>query len=294
MGKNLALNALEKGYSILGYDIDQSIKTALYNEDLFKSDSFVWFEEQETLLAEMKQGDLIFLLVPSGEITNQVLAVLLERLPQGSILIEGGNSHFKEAIEWATVFERRGIHFLDMGTSGGIAGARNGLCAMVGGNITVFEKVQPILQVLCCKDGLLYAGPSGSGHYLKMIHNGIEYGMMQAIAEGFEMLERSEFKFNYHTVAKNWNNGSVIRSWLMELLIEVFKENNKLENITGKMHSSGEVKWLMEESIKMQTPLPITYLSLMMRNRSLEDETFSGKVVSALRHSFGGHNVGKE
>lgn len=293
MGRNIALNILEKGYSVIGYDIDRSIKESINKEELFHSGSFIFIEEEEKIFQEIEPDDLIFLLVPPGKITDEVLTVLLERLPEGSTLIEGGNSNFKEAMEWAALFKQKGINFLDMGTSGGINGARNGLCAMIGGDAAVFEKIKPFLKEICCNDGLIYTGASGSGHYLKMIHNGIEYGMMQAIAEGFEMLEKSEFDFNYSEVAKNWNSGSVIRSWLMELLIDAFQENNKLDNISGKMHASGEVKWLMEESIRLQLPVPVTYLSLMMRNRSLEDETFSGKVVSALRYSFGGHNVSK-
>lgn len=293
MGRNIALNILEKGYSVIGYDIDRSIKESINKEELFHSKSFIFIDEEEKIFQEIEPDDLIFLLVPPGKITDEVLTVLLERLPKGSTLIEGGNSNFKEAMEWAALFKQKGIHFLDMGTSGGINGARNGLCAMIGGDAAVFEKIKPFLKEICCNDGLIYTGASGSGHYLKMIHNGIEYGMMQAIAEGFEMLEKSEFDFNYSEVAKNWNSGSVIRSWLMELLIDAFQENNKLDNISGKMHASGEVKWLMEESIRLQLPVPVTYLSLMMRNRSLEGETFSGKVVSALRYSFGGHNVSK-
>ena len=293
MGRNIALNIIEKGYSVIGYDIDQSIKETIDKEELFHGKSFIFFDDEEKILQEIKPDDLIFLLVPPGKITDQVLTKLLERLPEGSILIEGGNSNFKKAMEWAALFKQKGMHFLDMGTSGGINGARNGLCAMIGGDAAVFEKIKPFLKEICCNDGLIYTGASGSGHYLKMIHNGIEYGMMQALAEGFEMLEKSEFEFNYSEVAKNWNSGSVIRSWLMELLIDAFQDNNKLDNISGKMHASGEVKWLMEESIKLQLPVPVTYLSLMMRNRSLEDETFSGKVVSALRYSFGGHNVSK-
>lgn len=293
MGRNIALNILEKGYSVIGYDIDRSIKKSINKEELFNGESFIFLEDEENIFQEIKSDDVIFLLVPPGEITDEVLTVLLERLPEGSTLIEGGNSNFKEAMEWAALFKQKGINFLDMGTSGGLNGARNGLCAMIGGDAAVYEKIEPFLKEICCNDGLIYTGASGSGHYLKMIHNGIEYGMMQAIAEGFEMLERSEFDFNYSEVAKNWNSGSVIRSWLMELLIAAFQDNNKLDNVSGKMHASGEVKWLMEESIKLQLPLPVTYLSLMMRNRSLEDETFSGKVVSALRYSFGGHNVSK-
>nr|WP_106780506.1 decarboxylating 6-phosphogluconate dehydrogenase [Lysinibacillus timonensis] len=293
MGKNLALNALEKGYEVFGYDIDQSIIETLEQENLFASSSFHWFPTVEYLIKDIERGDIIFLFLPPGEVTDQVLTKLLVNLPTGSIVIEGGNSHYQESKQWSQKFENNGVHFLDMGTSGGLNGARNGLCAMVGGSQKVFNLVEPVLQSLCSRNGLLYAGEAGSGHFLKMVHNGIEYGMMQSIAEGFEILEKSEFQFDYHKVAENWNNGSVIRSWLLELLKDAFKNDHHLENISGKMHASGEVKWLMEESIKLQSPMPVTYLSLMMRNRSLEEETFSGKIVSALRNSFGGHNVNK-
>lgn len=293
MGKNLALNVLEAGYDVVGYDIDVNIQSTLTDE-LYATPAFSWASNETELFQTIQEKDVIFLLVPPGHVTNQVLAQFIEYLPKGVTVIEGGNSHYEEAKEWAKRFEEQHIHFLDMGTSGGLAGARHGLCAMVGGNREVFDYVKPLLESICCENGLLYAGEAGSGHYLKMIHNGIEYGMMQSIAEGFELLDKSEYPFQYQQIATNWNSGSVIRSWLLELLADAFENNEQLDDISSKMHASGEVKWLMNEAIRLQTPMPVIYSSLMMRNRSLEDAPFGGKVVSALRNSFGGHHVSKD
>ncbi|MEH7467569.1 decarboxylating 6-phosphogluconate dehydrogenase, partial [Priestia megaterium] len=178
--------------------------------------------------------------------------------------------------------------------SGGMEGARNGACMMIGGDKEAFATIEPIFRDINVENGYLYSGAAGSGHFLKMVHNGIEYGMMQAIAEGFDVLEKSEFDYDYEAVARVWNNGSVIRSWLIELMERAFSKDAKLDSIKGVMHSSGEGKWTVESALDLQVPTPVIALSLMMRYRSLEDDTFTGKVVAALRNEFGGHAVEKQ
>ncbi len=187
--------------------------------------------------------------------------------------------------------KEKSIYFFDCGTSGGVEGARNGACMMIGGDQQEFDKIKSLFQDLTVKDGYLYTGPIGSGHFLKMVHNGMEYGMMQAIAEGFDILEKSPFSYNYEKVAKVWNNGSVIRSWLMELTEKAFEKDPNLEQIKGIMHSSGEGKWTVETALDYEMAAPVITLALMMRYRSQEEDTFTGKVVAALRNEFGGHAV---
>jgi 6-phosphogluconate dehydrogenase len=215
-------------------------------------------------------------------------------LSEGDIVIDGGNSQYKESIRRYNELKEMGIHFMDAGTSGGVEGARNGACYMVGGDPEAWSIVEPLFRDTAVENGYLYAGKAGSGHFLKMVHNGIEYGMMAAIGEGFEILEKSEFDYDYEKVARVWNNGSVIRSWLMELTERAFSKDAKLEEIKGIMHSSGEGKWTVETALDLQIAAPVIAMSLLMRYRSLENDTFTGKVVAALRNEFGGHAVEKK
>lgn len=293
MGSNLAIQTLEKGYEIIGYDIDEGAIRQLQQTVTDNASMMALYEDFDAFTQAIQRGDAVFVLVPHGEVTNAVLQQLLKALPKGAYVIEGGNSYYKEAMDWAHQFEKGGINFLDMGTSGGLKGARYGMCAMIGGQPAAFQALQSYLQDVCCEGGLLYTGPAGSGHFLKMVHNGIEYGMMQAIAEGFEVLENSQFDYNYKEVSQLLNSGSVIRSWLMELLVDVFEQSPHLEALTGKMNASGEAQWFVEEAMDLKVPVPTIALSLMVRNRSQQQDTFSGKVVSALRNAFGGHEVEK-
>ncbi|PIC98569.1 6-phosphogluconate dehydrogenase (decarboxylating) [Sporosarcina sp. P31] len=291
MGRNLAINILRKGYSITGYDILPQVKDQLLREEIFQTEKFKFISEWESFIQEIKPEDIILILIPHGEETELMLEQLLKALPKGSTVLECGNSYYKEIEKWNEVYLKAGLNLLDVGTSGGIDGAREGLCAMIGGNHDSYKRIEPFLIEICCEGGLLYTGKTGSGHYLKMIHNGIEYGMMQAIAEGFEVLNESPYPFDYKEVARLWNNGSVIRSWLMELVEESFRKDPRLESIVGKMNASGEAQWMVEEAMDLKVPVPVTALSLMVRNRSMQEDTFSGKVVAALRKEFGGHEV---
>ncbi|MEH7116623.1 decarboxylating 6-phosphogluconate dehydrogenase [Neobacillus vireti] len=287
MGYNLAVNMMGNNHNVVAFDVNKEAVQKISCEGAVGAESI------SALVKKLSSPKIVWVMVPSGPITEQVIEELKNELAEGDIVIDGGNSHYKDSIRRGSDLAEKGIHFFDAGTSGGMAGARNGACMMVGGNKEVFSTIEPIFRDINVENGYLYAGKIGSGHFLKMIHNGIEYGMMQAIAEGFEVLEKSDFDFDYEKVARVWNNGSVIRSWLMELTENAFSKDAKLDSIKGVMHSSGEGKWTIETALELQTAMPVTALSLMMRYRSLDEDTFTGKVVAALRNEFGGHAVEK-
>jgi 6-phosphogluconate dehydrogenase len=288
MGYQLSLNLLNKKYDVIAYDVNQDSMKKISLEGAQTSETI------ENLVSNLVKPRTVWMMVPAGNATESVFEQLLPLLEEGDRIIDGGNAHYKDSIRRNEQCEEKGIYFFDCGTSGGVDGARNGACTMIGGNEEVFSQIESIFRDLTVANGYLYSGKAGSGHFLKMVHNGIEYGMMQAIAEGFDLLEKSPFDYDYEKVAKVWNNGSVIRSWLMELTENAFSKDSKLEEIKGIMHSSGEGKWTVETALDLQTAAPVITLALMMRYRSLEDDTFTGKVVAALRNEFGGHAVEKK
>ncbi|MFQ6580981.1 phosphogluconate dehydrogenase (NAD(+)-dependent, decarboxylating) [Priestia megaterium] len=286
MGYNLSLNLMDNHHEVVAYDVNKEAVEKLANEG---ATGAVTVEE---LVNELPHSPkVVWIMVPAGEVTKNVITELKELLSEGDIIIDGGNSNYKESVRRAQDLQEKGIYFFDVGTSGGMEGARNGACTMIGGDAEVFRTIEPFFNDICVENGFMYAGKSGSGHFLKMVHNGVEYGMMQSIAEGFEVLEKSQFDFDYEAVARVWNNGSVVRSWLMELTENAFSKDPKLDSIKGVMQSSGEGKWTVETALDLQTATPVIALSLMMRYRSLEEDTFTGKVVAALRNEFGGHGV---
>lgn len=287
MGFNLGLNLLDNNFDVTAFDVSEEAR-AKFAESKGSAASSL-----KELVEQLPSPKIVWSMVPAGEITDKVLEELKGYLSEGDILMDGGNSNYKQSVERSKMFAELGVHFFDVGTSGGTDGARNGVCTMIGGDAEVFKTIEPIFQAISVENGYHYAGKSGSGHFLKMVHNGIEYGMMQAIAEGFEVLEKSDYDFDYEQVAKMWNNGSVVRSWLMELVESAFSKDPKLDAIRGVMHSSGEGKWTVETALELQAATPVIAMSLMMRYRSLDEDTFSGKVVAALRNEFGGHAVVK-
>ncbi|GBG96164.1 phosphogluconate dehydrogenase (NAD(+)-dependent, decarboxylating) [Lactococcus termiticola] len=292
MGLNLVKNAVDNGLEVSVFDMKAE---AVAEAKAYGNDKVTANDSLDALIASLPTPRIIWLMLPAGAPTNLTVELMAEKLSAGDILIDGGNSNYKDNLAQNDLLKKAGIHFLDVGTSGGMEGARQGGNFMIGGDDeTAWKAVEPIFQAIAQENGYLYTGRLGSGHYLKMIHNGIEYGMMQAIAEGFEILEASEFDYDFEAVAKLWNHGSVIRSWLMELAEEQFAADPKLEQIKGKVDSSGEGKWTVEESLDLNVPAPVIALSLMMRSRSLQDDTMTGKVVAALRNGFGGHAVHKE
>ncbi|MDR0137840.1 decarboxylating 6-phosphogluconate dehydrogenase [Metabacillus idriensis] len=286
MGLNLGKNLIDHNYEIAAFDLNVNAREEISRYGAIETSSF------KELINILEAPRIIWIMVPH-DVVDSVISEITPYLSQGDIVIEAGNSHYKDSIRRYEQLKESGIHFMDVGTSGGMEGARNGACYMVGGDAEVWSMVEPIFRDTAVENGYLYAGPAGGGHFLKMVHNGIEYGMMAAIGEGFEVLEKSEFDFDYEKVARVWNNGSVIRSWLMDLTERAFSKDANLEKIKGTMHSSGEGKWTVETALDLQAAIPVITMSLLMRYRSLDHDTFTGKVVAALRNEFGGHEVEK-
>ncbi|MGG0463659.1 phosphogluconate dehydrogenase (NAD(+)-dependent, decarboxylating) [Priestia aryabhattai] len=287
MGINLGQNLLDQRHDVVAFDVNSNAVEQM------KEYGASGVSSLQELVQSLETPRVVWLMVPHT-VVDSVISEVKPFLAEGDIVIEAGNSHYKESIRRYNELKENKIRFMDVGTSGGMEGARNGACYMIGGDREAWEIVEPIFRDTAVENGYLYAGEAGSGHFLKMVHNGIEYGMMAAIGEGFEVLEKSQFDYDYEKVARVWNNGSVIRSWLMELTENAFSKDAKLDGIKGVMNSSGEGKWTVETALDLQTATPVIAMSLLMRYRSLEDDTFTGKVVSALRNEFGGHAVEKK
>ncbi|TGB00395.1 decarboxylating 6-phosphogluconate dehydrogenase [Sporolactobacillus shoreae] len=289
MGFNLAQNMAEHGFQVNAFDLSAEAIGRVNGVKGIKG-----FSSIKELVRSLDKPRTFWMMVPAGAPTEETLSSLLELLDQGDIILDGGNSKYTDSLRRYRICKEKGISFMDVGTSGGMSGARSGACVMVGGERKTFDYLEPLFCAIAVEDGYLYTGKAGSGHFLKMVHNGIEYGMMQSIAEGFEVLQKSDFEYDNEAVAKVWNHGSVIRSWLIELLQDAFSKDGNLEKLSGIMASSGEGKWTLETALDMQVPTPVIALSLLMRYRSLESDTFSGKIVAALRNEFGGHAVVKK
>jgi 6-phosphogluconate dehydrogenase len=236
----------------------------------------------------------IWLMVPSGDPVDQTLELLLPHLAKGDILIDGGNSNYKDSIRRAEKLKQQGLHFVDAGTSGGIWGLQVGYCMMVGGEQEVVEQLEPIFQTLAPKNGYAHVGPNGAGHFVKMIHNGIEYAMLQAYGEGFELLKAAPFELDLAKIAHLWNQGSVVRSWLLELAESAFSKDPQLASIRGYVEDSGEGRWAVQEAVERDVPAAVLALSLFARFASRQEGSFAAKVIAALRNEFGGHAVKKE
>ncbi|MGM1020183.1 MAG: phosphogluconate dehydrogenase (NAD(+)-dependent, decarboxylating) [Bacillota bacterium] len=287
MGLNLGKNLIDHKHEVVAYDVNAAAIEEMKDYGATGASTL------EELVQATHSPRVLWIMVPH-QFVDSVLDQLQPILSKGDIIIEGGNSHYKESIARHARLKEYGISFMDAGTSGGMEGARSGACYMIGGDPEAWAFVEPIFRDTAVENGYLYAGKSGSGHFLKMVHNGVEYGMMASIGEGFEVLEKSSFDFDYEQVARVWNNGSVIRSWLMGLTERAFSKDANLDEIRGVMHSSGEGKWTVEEALDIQAATPVIALSLLMRYRSLDADTFNGKVVAALRNEFGGHAVEKK
>ena len=287
MGFNLVGNLVRHGHTVVGYDINEELVKAVQETG---AQGVTSLQDMYNALPEKR---VLWLMIPAGPLIDNVIEQLLVVMQPGDVVIDGGNSHYQDSIRRHAYLKEKGIGFLDCGTSGGISGALNGACTMVGGDADVIEPLHGVFNDISVDNGYLYTGPGGSGHFTKMVHNGIEYGMMQSIAEGFEVLSKSPFPFDFEAVARMWSNGSVIRGWLMELTENAFKKDAKLDEIKGRMFSSGEGKWTLETALDLGVPTPVIALSLIMRYRSLQDDTFTGNVVADLRNEFGGHAVAK-
>jgi 6-phosphogluconate dehydrogenase len=237
---------------------------------------------------------VVWIMVPAGKPVDDTIAALLPGLSKGDIIIDGGNSNFHDTMRRAAELAQKGINFVDSGTSGGIWGLENGYCLMIGGSAEAYALCEPIFKSLAQSEGYAHMGPPGSGHYVKMVHNGIEYGNLQAYAEGYEILHASkEFKLDLHQIAHVWNHGSVVRSWLNELAEIAFERDPNLDALKGYVEDSGEGRWTVQEAIDLDVPAPVITLSLLVRLRSRQTDSFGAKVIAALRNEFGGHAVKK-
>jgi 6-phosphogluconate dehydrogenase len=247
------------------------------------------------VVAKLKTPRVVWIMVPAGAPTEETIQQLVQHLDRGDIIIDGGNSNFHDTIRRAKELATQGIEFVDSGTSGGIWGLENGYCLMVGGSDRAVKHCEPIFLALAPEDGYAHVGPSGAGHYVKMVHNGIEYALLQGYAEGYEILHNSKDfpKLDLHQIAEVWQHGSVVRSWLNELAVTAFSRDAELAELKGWIADSGEGRWTVQEAIDSDTPAPVITLSLIMRFRSRQADTFAGKVIAALRNEFGGHAVKK-
>jgi 6-phosphogluconate dehydrogenase len=236
-----------------------------------------------------------WMMIPAGKVTEDTFQTLLTLAAEGDTIVDGGNSNFRDSQRRYAEASEHGVNFVDAGVSGGIWGLRNGYCLMVGGDDEPVTRLEPVFTDLAPDDGYAHVGPAGAGHFVKMVHNGIEYGLMQAYAEGFEVMERSEFDLDLREIAGIWRYGSVVRSWLLELLHDALeKEGNKLERLRGYVEDSGEGRWTIAEAIAEDVPVPVITAALYARFASRQDESFAAKITAALRNEFGGHAVRTE
>ncbi|MDT8402264.1 MAG: decarboxylating 6-phosphogluconate dehydrogenase [Bacteroidales bacterium] len=285
MGYNMVQRLLNDKHQVVVWNIDPDPVKSLEKLGATGSSSV------EDLVEKLPDKKIVWLMVPAGKPVDDNLNRLIELLNPGDIVIDGGNSNWKESQERSAKADAKGIYFLDCGTSGGVWGLQNGYCLMYGGNKEAAEYTEPVFKTLAPADGYVYCGDSGSGHFVKMIHNGIEYGMMQSYAEGFEILEKSPFGIDLPAVADAWQYGSVIRSWLLELAVNALKEDPKLEKLEDYVPDSGEGRWTIQAAIELDVPAPVITNSLFARFQSRQKESFAMKMLAALRNQFGGHAV---
>lgn len=287
MGMNMARRLLANNQEVLAYN-----RTSEKIETIVKEGASGIYTLDD-LSANMAPPRIVWLMLPAGPPIDEHLKKLKNVLSSGDIVIDGGNTHFKDDIRRRAFLSEKGIHFMDVGVSGGIWGLKEGYCLMVGGDPDIYQFLDPIFRSLAPEEGYLYCGGSGAGHFVKMVHNGIEYGMMQAYAEGFDILDKSVYggSLDYRSLCHLWNRGSVIRSWLLELTESAFAKDPRLADIKGYVEDSGEGRWTLEQALETGVPAYVTALSLFARFRSREQESLSDKILAAMRKEFGGHAV---
>ncbi|MGA7121828.1 MAG: decarboxylating 6-phosphogluconate dehydrogenase [Polyangiaceae bacterium] len=286
MGYNMTLRLLGGGHEVVA--VDQNTDVA---RDVAKQGA-IFASSVAEALAQLQPPRVAWVMVPA-QVTEAVVGQVSERLSKGDVLIDGGNSNWKDSRARAETLAQKGLYFCDAGTSGGVWGLRNGYCLMVGGAAEAVGICEPIFRTLAPEGGYAHVGPPGAGHYVKMVHNGIEYGLMQAYAEGFEIMKTSPYRLDLHKIASIWGRGSVVRSWLLELLEAALADDADLKAIRGWVEDSGEGRWTVQASIDQSVPAPVITLSLQARFRSRQEESYGAKILSALRNQFGGHAVKK-
>ncbi len=288
MGANMTERLVLGGHRVISYDRSPEAIQRVVDKGALGAHSLADFVQQLSI------PRAIWLMVPSGEPVDSTIAQLLPNLSEGDLLLDGGNSNYHDSLRRAEKLKALGIHFIDVGTSGGIWGLTVGYCMMIGGDPEAVERLTPIFKTLAPQDGFLHVGPTGAGHFAKMIHNGVEYGMLQAYGEGFELLKASQFSFDLAKISHLWNQGGVVRSWLLELAENAFHKDPQLASIKGYVDDSGEGRWAVKEAIDKSVPAPVLMASLFARFASRQEDSFSAKVIAALRNEFGGHAVKKE
>lgn len=289
MGGNMARRLLEGGHSVIGYNRSPEVTQQIASET-----GLIPAFSLEEAVVQLETPRIVWLMVPAGETTENTLQRLAEFLSPGDILIDGGNSNFNDTIRRSNQLDGKDIHFVDVGTSGGIWGLTEGYSLMVGGKEGIVKYLKPIFETLApsADRGWGHVGPSGAGHFVKMVHNGIEYGIMEAYAEGFELLRaKKEFGIDLYNVAEIWRYGSVVRSWLLDLISAALREDPELSEIRGWVADSGEGRWTVSEAINNDVPAPVIAMALFQRFSSRQDDSYAAKLLAAMRQQFGGHNV---
>ncbi len=276
MGGNMRERLRRGGHEVIGYDRNSEVSDV---------------GSLSELVDRLTAPRAAWVMVPAGDPTEQTIQELTGLLDKGDLIIDGGNSNFRDSMRRGAELEKKGLLFMDAGTSGGIWGLQIGYCLMVGGSDEAFRHIEPALKTLAPEDGYAHVGPAGAGHFTKMVHNGIEYAMLQAYAEGFEILDASQFDLDLHQIAALWNHGSVVRSWLLELAESAFDKDPDLSQIRGYVEDSGEGRWTVFEAINENVPAPTIAASLFARFASRQEDSFAMRVIAALRNEFGGHAV---
>ncbi len=285
MGGNMSERLLRDGHEVVVFDLSKDAVKAAEQKGAVGAESLA------DAVAKLPQRKVLWLMVPAGKVVEKVIEQLLPHLNENDIIVDGGNSNWHDTQERAARLLEKGIRYIDCGTSGGVWGLENGYCLMYGGEKEACDFIEPALKTLAPPEGYLYCGPSGSGHFVKMVHNGIEYGMMQAYAEGFEIMEKSPFDLDLRAISHVWQFSSVIRSWLLELAELAFADDPHLDGIKDFVPDSGEGRWTVQAAIDFDVPAPVITHSLFARFRSRQEESFGNKVLAALRNQFGGHAV---
>ena len=285
MGMNMITRLSQGGHRVVAYDLSTTLNAEAEEKGATASSSL------EDLIAQLPKPRAVWVMVPSGKPTEDTVQHLRTILDNNDIVIDGGNTKFHDDVRRAADLQKRGIHYVDAGTSGGIWGLQLGYCLMVGGENEPVNRLAPILTTLAPENGWAHVGSHGAGHYVKMVHNGIEYSMMQGYAEGFELMSKSEYNLNLARVADLWMHGSVVRSWLLELAAEALKDDPTLDSLKGYVQDSGEGRWMILDAIEKNVPVPTLTTALFTRFRSRQETSFAEKMLAALRRAFGGHSV---
>jgi len=288
MGANMVRRLLRDKHEIVAYN-----RTAEKTKEIAGEGADGAFSIAE-LVGKLEKPPAVWIMVPAGDATEAQIEELLEHLQPGDTIIDGGNTNFHDDQRRHPELKKKGIEYIDAGVSGGIWGLANGFCLMVGGDPEPVKRLEPVFLSLAPKDGYLHVGGPGAGHYVKMVHNGIEYGLMQAYAEGFEIMHASDYTLDLQKISTLWNHGSVVRSWLLELAERAFAGDQDLKHLKGWVADSGEGRWTVQEAIDKDVPAPVITLSLQTRFRSRQDDSYGAKVLAALRNEFGGHAVKTE